>query len=32
MDAAAITIICILASLLSVLKVVLLEPAIVFRG
>lgn len=32
LDAAAITIICFLASLLSVLKVVLLEPAIVFRG
>lgn len=32
LDAAAIVIICILASLLSVLKVVLLEPAIVFRG
>jgi putative ABC transport system permease protein len=32
LDATAITIICILASLLSILKVVLLEPAIVFRG
>lgn len=32
LDAGAIVIICVLASLLSVLKVVLLEPAIVFRG
>jgi putative ABC transport system permease protein len=32
LDAAAISIICVLASLLSILKVVLLEPAIVFRG
>lgn len=32
LDAGAIVLICILASLLSILKVVLLEPAIVFRG
>lgn len=32
LDATAISVICVLASLLSILKVVLLEPAIVFRG
>lgn len=32
LDATAIAVICVLASLLSILKVVLLEPAIVFRG
>jgi putative ABC transport system permease protein len=32
LDAGATMIICVLASLLSVLKVVMLEPAIVFRG
>ncbi|MFM1801829.1 MAG: hypothetical protein RJA81_1181 [Planctomycetota bacterium] len=32
LDAVAIFVICILASLLSILRVVLLEPAIVFRG